>query len=596
VHGLDIINRWLNFLPPFPTLRTSQNLADFVKIDSVFMRVADELDGLGDLLVAEGVFQATRGAFDRTTATIDSVARGESVPVPEVLDTPRTGVGLTHRLIALFTTLTPTSGWVGQPRGTAEPFLNSWAAQLLGYPVRVRFRATYLNPTTGAPLPGVAVREVRLPDLRLCPLDMLYLATGRSENERGELEQRMRHFVLQTRPANVPADADVRLDYSRAPHWQLNTVVSLAEFLESAQAVRQLLLSTRALGAEDLALPEEAPASGVSVAEVRGRATVAINALRLVQTDLRAQLNLATADLTVLRAVLLRAAHFGVYSAVPVSAVGDTPEIRALLLEQARGVDGDVAARLAAVDAFVPLPTTAELVAQRDREIERLQLAFGRDFLVLPRFKAANPTVLAQAFASSGALQGGNPLEVFTWLNRAARVREGAARLLEVQRYADALDSSVATLTVAQLPFAAGERWVALPLAADKPLQPGRLSLVTCAPLPPDLSQFLAGVVIDEWNEVVPNARETTGLVFNFDEPDARAPQAILVAVAPDRSKPWDLEAIEATLLETLELASLRLVDQDVMSELDHYLPALYVALNATDEAVSTNFRQPPRT
>jgi hypothetical protein len=33
-----------------------------------------------------------------------------------------------------------------------------------------------------------------------------------------------------------------------------------------------------------------------------------------------------------------------------------------------------------------------------------------------------------------------------------------------------------------------------------------------------------------------------------------------------------------------------RLVDQDALSELDHYLPALYFGLNATGDAVATHF------
>jgi hypothetical protein len=598
VHGLVILDLWGRDDPPFPALRASAPAADVVEIDAALRDLADAKDALGDLLVAEGVFQATRGTFERTGATLESLARGESLPVPEVLDTPRTGIGLTHRLIALFSTLTPTAGWVGQARGTAEPVLNSWAARLLGNVVRVRFRATYLDPATGAPIPGVPVREVRLPDLRLCPLDLLYAAPARSEGERGELEGRMRLFVLQTRPAAVPPEAEVRLDYSRAPHWPLNTIISLGEFLETAQAVRLLLTSARPLGAEDVALPEASPLPGVDVAELRGRATTAVAALRRVQTDLRALLEAPTPatpgpDPAALRAVLLRAAHFGVYSAVPVSAAGDTPAVRAALRAQARSVDGDLAPRLVALDALTPLPASADAATRRDREVERLRLVFGRDFLVLPRFRAPDPPTLARAFGASTALQGGDPTEAFTWLTRAARVREGAARLLEVQRYADALENGAATLTVGQLPSMSGERWVALPPVPGGQLPPGRLSLVTCAPLPADLSVPLAGVVIDEWNEVVPSPRETTGLVFNLDEPDARAPHAILLAVAPDATVPWDVGTLEAVLLETLDLASLRLVDPDAMEELDHYLPALYFALNAAGDAVSTDFRQP---
>ena len=73
----------------------------------------------------------------------------------------------------------------------------------------------------------------------------------------------------------------------------------------------------------------------------------------------------------------------------------------------------------------------------------------------------------------------------------------------------------------------------------------------------------------------------------------ARAPQAILVAVAPDAAVPWSLETLESILLETLDLASLRLVDPDATLELDHYLPALSFALNATDDVNSTDLRQP---
>jgi hypothetical protein len=50
----------------------------------------------------------------------------------------------------------------------------------------------------------------------------------------------------------------------------------------------------------------------------------------------------------------------------------------------------------------------------------------------------------------------------------------------------------------------------------------------------------LAGLLVDGWTEVVPSRSETTGIAFQYDWPDSAAPQAIL--------------------LETLDLARLRLV------------------------------------
>jgi hypothetical protein len=553
--------------------------------------LADQVDAVGDLLVAEGVFQSARGAYDRPAATIDSVARGETVSLPEVLDTPRTGIGLTHRLIALFGTLTAApSGFVPQPRAAAEPFLNAWVGQLLGSPVRVRFRATYLDPVTGAPLPmRNPTREIRLSDIRMSPLDLLYMADGRSENELGELEQRLRYFAKRVPLAGAPLDAEVRLDYTRIGTWGLNQFLSMDELLEQLRAVRALVRKVRAMGAEDLALPEGAAPPAIEVAELRRRATNAETALRLVRTDLRALLDAPdTADLEALRVVLVRASHFGIYSAIPLSALGATPADRAILLEQAAGVDLDLLQRIGGLERLPAAGTDA--ASQVERELDRLRLIFGRDFLALPRFKVANGDVLAQAFGMSANLQGGDTTQVTTWLARTAPVREGTGRLMDALRYAEAVESLAPSFTVAQLPAVAGERWVALPPAPGTQLPPGRISLVQCGPLPTDLRGVLCGLVVDEWNDVVPNARESTGLVFHYDEPDARAPQAILLAVAPDVSQPWNLDTLEAVLLDTLELASLRLVDPDAMTELDHFLPALYFGVNAANDAVSTRF------
>lgn len=91
----------------------------------------------------------------------------------------------------------------------------------------------------------------------------------------------------------------------------------------------------------------------------------------------------------------------------------------------------------------------------------------------------------------------------------------------------------------------------------------------------------------------MPNTSETTAVAFHFDEPGARAPQAILLAVPPDDREVWDLATLEAILLETLELAKLRAVDPDALAgveEVGHFLPALYSAINLKGDTVSTDF------
>ncbi len=146
-------------------------------------------------------------------------------------------------------------------------------------------------------------------------------------------------------------------------------------------------------------------------------------------------------------------------------------------------------------------------------------------------------------------------------------------------------------LRVAQLPFVAGERWVGLPTAAGQGVAAGKLSLVVQCPASAlDTTQPFAGLWIDEWTEVVPSETETTGLTFQYNPPDACAPQCILLAVPPQPDQAWTVGSLYRVLLETLDLAKLRAVDAESLTDTSQYLPGLYLAFNAKDDAVSTDF------
>jgi hypothetical protein len=77
--------------------------------------------------------------------------------------------------------------------------------------------------------------------------------------------------------------------------------------------------------------------------------------------------------------------------------------------------------------------------------------------------------------------------------------------------------------------------------------------------------------------------------VFQYDQPDSAPPQAILLAVPPDSESPWNLWSMQQVLLETLDLARIRAVAPDALAGLGHYLPAIYLAVNAAGETVSAD-------
>jgi len=291
--------------------------------------------------------------------------------------------------------------------------------------------------------------------------------------------------------------------------------------------------------------------------------------------------------------------------AVPRSAVGGTDEDRSILGAQAAPVLEELRRRVAqaapvleelnkCIPQFGTTPAASPSPEEcRDYALALLNAVFGPAFRALPLFSldgAPDPTRLDVGFGRSAELTGGDPLAATTWLQRAARVRDGARRFADALTYGEALGGrDTMRLEVAQLPARPGDRWVALPFEGKPPA--GRVSFAASLPLgAPGVGQAFGGLLIEEWAEIVPSAEETTAVAFHFDAPGASAPQAIILAVPP-REEDWTLATLEATILETLELAQLRMVDLDALKGAGHFLPAIQPALNLRGATVATNLK-----
>ncbi|MFP8907536.1 hypothetical protein [Streptomyces atacamensis] len=89
------------------------------------------------------------------------------------------------------------------------------------------------------------------------------------------------------------------------------------------------------------------------------------------------------------------------------------------------------------------------------------------------------------------------------------------------------------------------------------------------------LTGRLRGLIVDEWTEVVPRDRQTTGFALHIDAPDAAPPQAVLLAVPPDASPTWTPELLGAT----------------AVADIGQLAPAALLAMNTRHEdAVATDF------
>ncbi|HEX2442261.1 MAG TPA: hypothetical protein VHT71_28370, partial [Methylomirabilota bacterium] len=506
-----------------PALGTAAQQA----IDAELRVLDDAVDALGDVLMAEGVHQLVQGNPARAAASVDTLSRGEAPP-PEidVVRTPRAGVGVTHRLLVLLDPAAHAQGWptdTAQVRALVEPALEAWVARVLGPSARVRVRARYTW------VGGSASSQATLQVLRLSALDVVAMAPTGDPAGASSLELALLDYFANTRPAGVPSGTAPALDLTRDPAWA-DGDLTLVELVELARTVRELLEGARTLEPRDLARPGESGTGTADDANLAARAALAVNALAAARSALATAI--PTGAAATIAAAVARAAKLGVPTGV-------------------------------AATVLAELDRRTRAVAAADGPRARIAAVLGDDFRVLARVTPPGAAELAASFAASATLQGGDPLAAVTWLQRAAHVREGASRLERTLLYAQALGSPESlTLRVAQLPHQPGNRWAALPGA----LAGGCLSLVAQSAAAPAAGAAVAGLVVDEWTEIVPNRTQVTGLSFHVDQPSARAPQTMLLAVPPTEDHVWSLATLEAIVLETLDLARLRLVDLEALA------------------------------
>jgi hypothetical protein len=340
--------------------------------------------------------------------------------------------------------------------------------------------------------------------------------------------------------------------------------------------------------------PERGEAGEVNLTDLNARVTKAERALTAAHKALDTLVKKgATAESDALRAALLKLGGFGFQAAVPVVAAGDDAASRAALNTQGIALLKESKARIAQTDALIAAPAVAERRGRREQLLERMRTVFGSSFVAMPLFTYDNADELKKALAANEQVQGGDALNVYTWFTRAARVRDPLARWSAPLSGAEVLGTGESLrLKVAQLPFDAADRWVGLPPEEGKDVQAGKLSLIVHAAATLKVDQPLCGLLVDEWVEVVPSSRETTAIAFQFNPPDACAPQTVLLAVPPVLDQPWTVASLHRVLVETLDLAKLRAVDAEALGEIGHYMPALYFAFNTNDEVVSTDFAQ----
>jgi len=603
VDGLVLNQLFVDGKLPFSQLASPISNQAHTGLIEELQALQDAVDSLSDAITAEGVYNMVLGNPTRAAASLNAVAQGDIQP-PELtfMQTHQNGNPITHRVTAIFSGSTlPVPPGPHTTRARAEPRINNWLNQMFGSLKNVICMADFLDET------GAVIgkrQQMPLSALEITHSDVIYMSATANPGQPTALERLLEYRFLESAPSNIPETAQVHIVYERPSSGFTNSQLSLGQFMEMAAEFRQTIFAARPLRDQDLIKTDTDSPSTWNTTEFKGRVDRAVLLSRQALNALIAQHKVTAkassqalaSNLKVLREKLLDLFCIGFASALPLSARGSSPSIRDELLLQAEFVEKEVSKQFDQIQiddsGFGRAKANPDQIIEHD--LKRIKSVFGRSFVALPLFRPANSPELQKAFQASAKLLDDNPLQALSWLQTVSRVRPAVSHLNGALSFAAAFNRSYALeLKVAQLPLVVNEHWTGLPVAPGTTMPVGKLSLMAHLPRPFVSTAPMAGLLIDDWVEVIPASQTTTGLAFNYDAPGARPPQTVLLAVTPPNVSKWEIETLEKTLLECLDLAKIRAVDSQALGEeimVQSLFPALYVSNNLSGDTISTDF------
>ena len=589
VDGVALIQRWQNEGSKLLfALNPRPSAAEQTTLGGLLDALAATYDAVADTMVAEAVHQNVLGNGERAGAVLAALDRQETPPRMDFIRTPRSGKHFTHRVMLLIGDDVLPAKWAALPsdaRGRAEPRLNAWIAQLLGDPARYKFGATVTGSRTTAV-------SAALSELGLSPLSLVMASEAPGKDAPSELEERLMHVLAAKVSSPTIATSLTLLD--GPPAGSAATIIGLGALRALLKWTYTFVTTHRQANANDLSLPQDGNDEGYAPSEIGTRADAAAATFNTALATLDVLIATPPITPTPLRDALTAAAAFGVRGALPYPPPLDkTNSDIGQLLAQAKSVAVLMHVASSAHAALVSGFGTGQNVAPRDvvtYQTNRLRTLLGEHFPVLSQFVVRNPVDLKTSVADRATLLGGDDAAPGGWLQRMALVRVAAADFSRVLVGAEMLQSGTlpTSMVVAQLPRAAGEKWLALPYGATAPN--AELSIVAQTSGAVDFTKPLAGLFADAWPEVVPNRTEITGMTFHFDAPGARPPQSILIAVQPEPpNSGWSVNNLLESVMEARRLTPLRGVTPADLRWLGTMLPPVMMPAVTTVDNANAN-------
>lgn len=532
-------------------------------VGNALQQARETLDAYGDLIVSEAVFQHVRGNHVRAASVMDTVANGNIPDRFEIVESIHEGEHIHTKTIAILPAPTLNTSSI---TASVSPALNNFASQKFASLGTLSISYSH-NENSGT---------LTFDQLAMAATDIL-LAAKDTSVQFIELIRRRVAFYLRNRNQLVE-DADVVVAIINEDGES-----AAEEMVLIARHILEVFRKTRSLRAEDL---EPYCTVSDTLLQLHHVISETAEAIKNSAVEVLNILNdtLQNNDREVLDQALPLLFTLGCASVI----IMPMPSVEKL---SRNTVVAEIEKVVASYDAVKKKLDSIGSILNSDAYDDAAVLSdlqsvadhfFGGDLKLIPQYTVSLTDV--ELYEKSNDLlqhSAAQTIDISTVLEQIAQVKDSVNSYSKLQFYTEDVFSEPVT-AVLQTPYSKGDCWVGLEMPESFDYSGVERNIVICNS--ENWSSTIAGLMLDEWYDFIPNRTKTAGISFQYDAPDSEPPQAMLLAVSPKPTGAWEFRYLLNTLEETLEMAKTRAVEPDhvIRSPLQTLLqPMLFDAIDS---------------
>ena len=591
--------KWLKGLRLFDGLNATLKYQTLLQLID---RIDDEYDALTDVVLSESVYKLTQGNTDAVDALMQAMEEMRNIPMPDVVNIPITSAQIDgHMVVALDVEAQSKESDI---LSNVEPKVNAWITQMLGTPAEIG--VTFASDAEK----GNSVLDYRsLGDLGISASEMVYLSAN------SKAFDSLLKTLYWVKEGVFP-----QIDRSMgAVDW------TLQEVQLAADDMRSLLAESRMLRNEDMVKETGHASQAVydslsstydwtmkRVNELLQKMQRLLNEQAIVQDSTKPDYNqVAMPDEFMMEAVKLMVDCFRLGQFAALDGVDDglliggkkliannqewlaTVGRQHAFFQQMNHVYSNLQLKSDEAKAMVEKATEKNHTVYMDA-IRHLLVA---DFLLVPAFRpdemVDGKELLRQCTTNCFGNIDAMGMERF--LSDMATVEQPMMYLHQLRMYGKCNDLDVPEILPVQFPANSEgkQEWLGTQVSDGSLVKDAFVYMVMnpgtmVESMMMEDEPKMAGIVVDHWIERIPYQNQTAAVAFNYDQPDAEAPQTLLLAVSPyfekrRRRKCWSDKRMLNTMKSAIHMVKCRAVNPEMISN-QRWLSGIFPLIEYKDK------------